>query len=162
MSTTTVSQGMRPFAADDTGSILSRGGTSIARVHAGLAVLRVIIGSVFVAHGAQKLFSIGLPGLIQGFGSMGIPLPSVAAPSVALLELFGGLALVAGLFTRAAAVGLALVMLGAMLFVHLPAGFFAPNGIEFVLTLFGAAAALALAGPGGWSVDAVRARRKSA
>jgi putative oxidoreductase len=93
---------------------------------------------------------------------MGIPLPSVAAPSVALLELFGGLALVAGLFTRAAAVGLALVMLGAMLFVHLPAGFFAPNGIEFVLTLFGAAAALALAGPGGWSVDAVRARRKSA
>ncbi|MEX1183555.1 MAG: DoxX family protein [Gemmatimonadota bacterium] len=72
------------------------------------------------AHGAQKLFVLGLPGLIEGFGVMGIPLADVAAPAVALLEFFGGIALFAGLFTPVVAAGLALVMLGALVLVHLP------------------------------------------
>jgi putative oxidoreductase len=50
-------------------------------------------------------------------------------------------------------------MLGALILVHLPAGFFLPNGIEFVLALFGGAAALALTGPGVFSIDAVLGRR---
>lgn len=51
-------------------------------------------------------------------------------------------------------------MLGALVIVHLPAGFFLPNGIEFVLTLLAAAGALSLTGPGAYSLDALfRGRR---
>lgn len=45
--------------------------------------------------------------------------------------------------------------------VHLPAGFFLPDGAEFALTLLGATLALALAGPGSFSVDAALARRRA-
>lgn len=135
---------------------------STGRLDGALAVLRVIVGSVFVAHGAQKLFVFGMAGVAGAFGGMGVPLAGIVGPAVALVEFFGGLALLAGLLTRLAGVGLAIVMVGAMLLVHLPAGFFAPNGIEFNLTLFGAAVALALAGPGRFSVDAILAGRRSA
>jgi putative oxidoreductase len=131
------------------------------RFDAALAVLRLIVGSVFVAHGAQKLFVFGIAGLTGAFEGMGVPLAGVVAPAVALGEFVGGLALLAGLFTRLAALGLALTMLGAIVLVHLPAGFFLPDGVEFVLTLFGGTAALALAGPGAFSTDAIVARRRA-
>lgn len=134
---------------------------STTRLNAGLAALRTIVGVVFMAHGAQKLFVFGLEGVTAGFAGMGVPLAGVAAPAVALVELLGGLALVAGLFTRLAGVGLAVVMLGAMFLVHLAAGFFAPEGVEFTLTLFGAAVALALIGPGEYSLDALLGRRRA-
>jgi putative oxidoreductase len=140
---------------------VSRSGTSRGvGLDAGLAVLRVVVGAVFVAHGAQKLFVYGMAGVSGSFGGMGIPLPEVAGPAVSLLEFFGGLALVFGLLTRPVGIGLAAVMAGAMLFVHLPGGFFAPEGVEFVMTLAGAALALALTGPGALSVDALLARRR--
>lgn len=60
----------------------------------------------------------------------------------------GGFALIAGIFTRLAALGLAITMLGAIVRVHLAAGFFLPDGMEFVLVLFSGAVALALTGPG--------------
>lgn len=129
------------------------------RLSAGVALLRVIIGTVFVAHGAQKLFVFGLTGVTEAFGGMGIPLAGVMAPAVALVELLGGFALIIGLLTRLAGLGLAITMLGAITLVHLPAGFFLPNGVEFALALFASAAALALIGPGEYSVDAVLARR---
>jgi putative oxidoreductase len=125
----------------------------------GLVLLRAVVGAVFIAHGAQKLFVFGLDGLTGGFGQMGIPLASVVAPGVALLEFFGGMALVVGLLTRPVAAGLALTMLGAMVFVHLPAGFFLPDGYEFVLTLMGVAVALVVMGAGAYSVDAAIAGR---
>lgn len=134
---------------------------SATRLSAALAVLRVVVGTVFVAHGAQKLFVFGLAGVTGGFAGMGIPLPGITAPAVALVEFFGGLALIVGLLTRLTGVGLAITMLGALFLVHLPAGFFLPNGVEFVLTLASAAAALALSGPGAYSVDALLARRRS-
>lgn len=127
----------------------------------GLAVLRAAVGLVFVAHGAQKVFVYGLDGTTGAFGGMGVPMAAAAAPLVAAVELVGGLALLAGLFTRAAAVLLAGVMLGAILFVHLQGGFFLPNGAEYALTLFAAAVALALAGPGAFALDTARADRRA-
>lgn len=134
---------------------------SAARVSAALAVLRGVVGTVFVAHGAQKLFVFGFGGVIGAFEGMGVPLAGITGPAVAMLELFGGLALIAGVFTRTTALGLAGIMLGAMALVHFPAGFFLPNGMEFTLTLFGGVMALALAGPGVFSLEAVIARRRS-
>ena len=131
------------------------------RVDAALALLRVVAGVVFAAHGAQKVFVHGLAGVAQGFGQMGIPLADVAGPAVALVELVGGIALALGLFTRVVAVGLAVVMLGAVFVVHLAGGFFLPSGIEFALTLLGASAAIALAGAGRWSLDHALATRRA-
>ena len=125
-----------------------------------LTILRVVSGTIFAAHGAQKLFVYGLDGVAGSFGQMGIPLAGIVGPAVAFLEFFGGLALVLGLLTRPVAVGLAAVMLGALFSVHLPAGFFLPNGYEFVLALFGAAATLAVTGAGRLSLDALLLARR--
>lgn len=129
--------------------------TGTTRISAGLAALRVAVGSVFLAHGAQKLFVYGLDGVAGAFASMGVPAAGLVGPAVAGLEFLGGVALILGLFTRVASLGLAAVMLGALVIVHLPAGFFLPNGSEFALTLLAAAAALALTGPGAYSLDAM-------
>ncbi len=127
----------------------------------GLAILRVATGTIFAAHGAQKLFVYGFSGVTGAFAGMGIPLPGITGPLTGLIELFGGLALVVGLLTRFAGFGLAVTMLGAIGFVHVAAGFFAPNGVEFPLSLLAATSALAVAGAGRYSVDALIARRRS-
>lgn len=166
---TTITQDMTHSAAVSaplqrragTASASAAGVPSAVRINAALALLRVTVGAVFAAHGAQKLFVYGFAGVTGAFEGMGVPMAGIIGPAVALLEFFGGLALIAGLFTRITALGLGLTMVGAISLVHLPAGFFLPNGAEFVLTLFGAAAALALVGPGGYSVDALLARRRA-
>ena len=128
------------------------------RTDIALALLRVAAGAVFAAHGAQKVFVYGFAAVTGAFGGMGIPMPGVVGPLTAVVELVGGLALLIGLFTRLAGVGLAAVMLGAIVFVHLKAGFIAQGGAEFPVTLLACALALAVAGAGRFSLDAMRAR----
>ena len=133
-----------------------------ARLDLGLAVIRATTGAIFVAHGAQKLFVFGFGGVSGAFGGMHIPAPAITGPLTGLVEFFGGLALVFGLLTRLAGFGLAVTMLGAIAFVHLAGGFFAPNGVEYPLALLGATLAIALAGAGRYSLDALIAGLRTA
>lgn len=127
----------------------------------GIAVLRIVVGVVFLAHGAQKLFVYGFPGVAAGFGQMGIPFPYPSAVLVTVVEFFGGLALIAGLFTRLAAVPLAITMLVALFTAHLSGGFFLPKGFEYVLVLLAANVALVLTGSGAFALDNALAARSS-
>jgi putative oxidoreductase len=117
-----------------------------------------VVGLVFVLHGGQKLLAMGLAGTAGFLGQLGVPLPAVAAAALIAVELVGGLLVLLGWRTRWAAALLALDMLGAMALVHVRGGFFLPDGVEFVLTLFAACAALALLGPGPASLDALAER----
>lgn len=93
-------------------------------------------------------------------GQVEIPVPMLAAGVVTAVEFLGGLALLLGLFTRWAAIPLAINMQVAILTVHLKAGFFLPNGYEFALTLLGATVTLVLQGSGAASVDGALKTRK--
>ena len=127
----------------------------------GIALVRIITGCVFLAHGYQKFFIFGLDGATGAFGQMGVPAPTITAPLVAIVELAGGLALILGFLTRLAAIGLAINMLGAIAFVRLKGGFFIPNGAEYEIVLCVACVALAIAGAGAVSIDEAIASRRS-
>lgn len=126
----------------------------------GITVLRVVVGIVFLVHGGQKFFVFGLGGVAGFMGQAGFPAPMLAAVVLTGVEFLGGLALLLGLFTRWAAIPLAIVMLVGILAVHLRAGFFLPDGYEFALTLLGANVALALLGSGEASVDRILERHR--
>ena len=137
------------------------GPASPRQLSLGIALVRIITGVIFIAHGYMKFFVMGMPGTTGFFTQVGIPAPGIVAPLVATLEVAGGIALVLGLLTRLAALGLAINMLGAIFFVRLEGGFFAPNGAEFEILLFVACVALVIAGAGALSVDEGLARRRS-
>ena len=126
----------------------------------GLTILRVVVGTVFFVHGLQKLFLMGFGGVAGMLEGLGVPAPGLFAVILTLVELLGGLALMLGLFTRIAAIPLAVDMLVATLTVHLPNGFSAQNGgYEFTLVLLAASVALAVAGPGEAALDRFLATR---
>jgi putative oxidoreductase len=133
----------------------------IAKVQGwGLTILRVVVGIVFLVHGSQKLFLMGFGGVAGMMEGLGVPAPGLFAVIVTLVEVLGGLALILGLFTRLAAIPLAVDMLVATLTVHLPNGFSAQNGgYEFTLVLLAASVALAVAGPGEAALDRFLATR---
>jgi putative oxidoreductase len=125
----------------------------------GMLVVRLIVGLLFVGHGAQKLF-----GWFGGYGpkgtggwmeSVGIKPGVLMAVLAGLMELAGGVLLAAGLFTPVASALIVLTMLGAIK-VHAKNGIWVTsNGIEYPLVLIAVAAAIGLAGAGSYSLDAV-------
>ena len=122
--------------------------------------LRVSVGIIFIAHGAQKLFGwfggYGLEGTGQFFGSLGLNPGVLMALLAGAAEFFGGLALVFGLLVRPAAASLAFAMLIAIFAVHIDKGFFLDKGgYEYALALFAASVSLLFSGAGRYSVDRV-------
>jgi putative oxidoreductase len=124
----------------------------------GLLILRLVVGGILAAHGAQKLFGWwGGPGINGWTGAMTRMRIRPARPWAwisALGEFAGGLGLAFGLFYPLPSVAIAGAMLVAIALVHLPKGFWnGKGGYEFNLSLIGAVAALALTGPGAISLD---------
>ena len=122
--------------------------------------LRIPVGIIFVAHGAQKLFGwfggYGLEGTGQWLASIGLNPGYLMALLAGSAELIGGLALILGLLVRPAAAVLAFTMIVAIFAVHIGNGLFmSNNGYEFGLALLAASVALAISGAGRGSLDAV-------
>jgi putative oxidoreductase len=119
--------------------------------------LRLGLGIVMVAHGAQKLFGAfggyGLQGTAGFFeNSLGMKPGILWAALASGTEFSGGLLLIIGLTTRPAAALIGLTMLVALITVH-SGGFFAPNGVEYTLILTLASISLAIKGGGSLSLD---------
>lgn len=128
-----------------------------------LTVLRVVLGVVMFAHGAQKLLGwfggAGPSGTIQFMDQL-FGVPAILTVLVIAAEFFGALGLIGGLFTRAAAGGIIAVMLGAIALVHAKVGFFmnwsgqqGGEGFEFHLLAIAIATVLLVRGAGWASLD---------
>ncbi len=137
--------------------------------------LRLMLGASFFYHGWPKLVSWeGHQGFVGMLGSLGVPAPGITAWLVALAEIVGGLALIAGAFVAIVSVVLIVDMVVAMFMVHLPNGFnfvhitgmgpqgpvFGMPGAEVNLLYIAGLLALVIGGAGGWSVDALLQDRK--
>jgi putative oxidoreductase len=124
----------------------------------GLLILRLGIGLIIAAHGAQKLFGVwGGPGMTKWTQSVQRLRIRPAQPwawVAALSEFGGGLLLALGLLSPLGSLALIGAMLVAIATVHLPKGFWvSKGGFEFNLSLIAGAAALAFTGPGPYSLD---------
>lgn len=120
-----------------------------------LLLLRLVVGVAFVLHGYPKFQS--LDGVVGFFGSLSVPTPGIMAPIVAVIETFGGLALIAGFTTRIAGVLLAVVMFFCTVLMKLPQlGFVAADlkaGAEFDLAFLAAALVIATVAPCVFAID---------
>jgi len=126
----------------------------------GIAVLRIVVGVVFLMHGWQK-FSMGFHNVGGFLESLRIPIPQLAAVVLTLVEFFGGIALIVGFLTRGVALLLAFDMAVAILTVHIKHGFFSSGGgIEFPLTLLAANLCLLFSGAGPISVDSFMGKKR--
>src|SRR5882762_7317343 len=135
--------------------------------------LRMVIGYGFMAHGWAKL-SRGPAGFAKLLDQIGAPLPELMAWVSTLIEILGGLAILAGAFVAVASVPLIVMMLVAMFTVHLRYGFsaintigltadgpqFGPPGYEVNLLYVAGLLALILQGAGPFSIDRLLARRQ--
>ena len=128
-----------------------------------ITLVRVVLGIVIFAHGAQKLLGwfggYGYSGTM-GFFTGTIGLPYIIAFLVIIIEFFGAIALITGTLSRVAALGISAVMVGAVVTTHLQHGFFmnfggqqAGEGFEYHLLVLAMAGAIMLAGGGAYSID---------
>ncbi|GMM90862.1 DoxX family protein [Vibrio fortis] len=130
----------------------------------GALALRVPVGIIFMAHGAQKLFGwfggYGLEGTGQWMASIGLGPGVLMAFLAGSAEFFGGLFILLGLLTRPAAASLAITMLVAIFAVHFENGLFmSNNGYEFGLALLAASVSLAFSGAGKAAIDETIAKK---
>lgn len=134
-----------------------------------IGLIRVALAFVIFPHGAQKLL-----GWFQGYGFAGtmqyfteyVGLPWLLGLIIILIEFFGALLLLVGLLSRLVSLGIIAIMAGAVVTTHLQNGFFmnwegnqAGEGIEFFVLVIAMSAAVAIAGGGKGSLDAVIAKR---
>lgn len=134
-------------------------------------VLRVLLGIVFLPHGLQKVFGMfgghGFAGTMGFFtGSLGIP--ALFAFLAIAAEFLGSLGLIAGLFTRIAALGVGVMITVAGLMLHVQNGFFMNwfgnqkgEGYEYHILAAAIAAALVIKGGGKWSLDLVLIKQEN-
>lgn len=123
--------------------------TDRAAVNWGLLGIRLVLATIFMTHGSQKLFGAfggpGLAGVVQMMGPVGY--------LVAVGEFFGGLGMAVGFLTRFSAASQIVIMLGAIAMVHWKHGFFAGSGgFEYPFALIGLLQAILVAGPGTFTV----------
>jgi putative oxidoreductase len=140
----------------------------------GPAALRLCVGSVYLVHGAQKLFGLlGGPGLVSTsrmLASFGLPYPSPLAIALGIAEFGGGVLLILGSLTLWVALALFVDTVLTVWKVHYPDGFTMSSGLlpghgapaELHLVLIGALLCLALAGPGAFSLDERRSQNAEA
>jgi putative oxidoreductase len=136
-----------------------------------LTIVRVVLGVVMFAHGAQKML-----GWFGGYGFRGtmgffreqLKIPSVFAFLAIMAEFFGSIGLILGLFTRIAALGIAIVMLAAIFMLHLRVGFFSNwfgnqkgEGFEYHLLAIALCIVLLARGAGAFSLDHMLYQRVS-
>ncbi|WP_342615546.1 DoxX family protein [Peribacillus frigoritolerans] len=127
-------------------------------INIGLLIIRLVIGLLFIGHGAQKLFGWfgghGLKGTGGWFESIGMKPGVTMALFAGLAELIGGLLFALGLLTPLAGIMIAGTMIMAIVKVHAPNGLWSTaNGYEYNLTLLAVAIGIALVGPGQYALD---------
>jgi putative oxidoreductase len=134
-----------------------------------LAIIRLVLGGVMLAHGAQKMLGwfggYGFTGTM-GFFENQLLLPAALAFLAIAAEFFGGIGLILGLLGRVAAFGITVNMLVAIMTVHLPNGLFMNwsgqqkgEGFEYHLLVLAITTAILLKGSGAWSVDLALTRK---
>lgn len=128
-------------------------------------VLRLVLGGVFFAHGAQKAFGLfGGAGFAATMNSMrqNMHMPVIFAFLLIFTEFAGALCIIAGFLTRVFSTGIAVIMIAAIILVHAKSGFFmnwsgdqAAEGFEYHILVLGICAALIITGGGLYSVDRI-------
>ena len=119
----------------------------------GIVILRVVLGLIFFVHGLSK-FQGGITNTVGFFDSIGIP--GFMAYVIALIELIGGIALVLGIGTQIVSVLFAVIMLGAIFTVKLPAGLLGNGqmaGYELELSLLAVSIYFVFANKSAFSLD---------
>ena len=127
-------------------------------INLGLLIIRLVVGVLFIGHGAQKLFGkfggYGLKGTGGWFESIGMKPGVTMALFAGLAELIGGILFAVGFLTPLASLLIAGTMIMAIVKVHAPNGLWATsNGYEYNLTLLAVAIGVALTGPGKYALD---------